>query len=151
MASASCCARPRAPPPLSRSPPSASPCRRPCARSQTPDPQPKSAMSCHGLAAARVCVPCQWLGFADCRRSVKEGIQPGGSQDGVAVLAGGNDSDLEPVTAEVMNELDASIVGLNPCVLDRLVDQVILAVSEPAHCFDLRRVVWGSFWNLDIA
>src|SRR5271166_6123526 len=71
MASASCCARPRAPPPLSRSPPSASPCRRPCARSQTPDPQPKSAMSCHGLAAARVCVPCQWLGFADCRRSVK--------------------------------------------------------------------------------
>ena len=59
------------PPPLSRSPPSASPCRRPCARSQTPDPQPKSAMSCHGLAAARVCVPCQWLGFADCRRSAK--------------------------------------------------------------------------------
>src|SRR5208337_3047911 len=40
-ASASCCAPPRVPPPPSRSPPSASPCHRPCARSRTSDPTPK--------------------------------------------------------------------------------------------------------------
>ncbi len=43
-ASASCCAPPRGPPQLSRSPPSASPFRRPYARSHTPDPRQVSVL-----------------------------------------------------------------------------------------------------------
>jgi hypothetical protein len=63
---------------------------------------------------------------------LKESIQFGGAQDGVAVLAGGDDSYLEPVALELMNQLDTSIVGQNSRVLYDLVYKVILAVPEPA-------------------
>jgi hypothetical protein len=43
----------RAPPPPTRSPPLASPCRQPCVRSQTPNLQRKLAMQCHASGAAR--------------------------------------------------------------------------------------------------
>ena len=49
----------------------ASPCRRPCARSHTADQQHELVMSCHGVAAAWICVTCQPLDFADCRRSAR--------------------------------------------------------------------------------
>ena len=76
---------------------------------------------------------------------LKEGIQFGGFQDGVAVLAGGDDSDLEPVTPELMNEPDASLVGQNPCVLYDFIYKIILPVPESADCFGLRRVVRRPF------
>ena len=74
-----------------------------------------------------------------------EGIfQLGGFQNGFAVLAGGDDGDLEALTSELMNELDASLIGFNPPVLDDRVDQVVLAVPEPAHCLGLRGIVRAS-------
>ena len=82
---------------------------------------------------------------------LEEGIQFGGSQDGVAVLTRGDDSDLEPVTAELMDEPDASLVGQNPCVFYDLVDQIILAVPEPADCFGLGGSSWLPSGSLDAA
>ena len=82
---------------------------------------------------------------------LEEVIQFGGLQDGLAVLARGDDGDFEPVAAELMDELNASLVGLHPHVLYDLVDQVVLAVAEPAHCFGLRGVVRAPFGKLDTA
>jgi hypothetical protein len=50
-----------------------------------------------------------------------------------------------------MDELDASLVGLDSHVSDDLVDQVVLAVAEPAHRFGLRRIMRTSFGKLDTA
>src|SRR6516225_7719045 len=48
------------------------------------------------------------------------------------------------MAAEVMDELNASLVRLHPRVFNDLVDQVVLAVPEPAHRFDLWGIVWMS-------
>ena len=68
---------------------------------------------------------------------LEEVIQLGGLQHGRAVLTRGDDGDFEPVAAELMDELHASVVGLHAHVRDDNVDQVVLAVPEPAYCFDL--------------
>jgi hypothetical protein len=50
-----------------------------------------------------------------------------------------------------MDEFNASLVRLHPYVFDDLVDQVVLSVSEPAHCFSLWRIVRASLGELDAA
>src|SRR5262245_36415975 len=68
-------------------------------------------------------------------------VQLGGLQDGRAVFTRGDDRYFEPVTAQLSDESNASLVSLHPHVLDGLGDQSVLAVPEPAHGFRLRRVV----------
>src|SRR5262249_31162861 len=67
------------------------------------------------------------------------------------VLARGDDGDFESVAAEVMDKLDASRVRLHTHVFNDLVDQIVLAVPEPADRFDLWGVVWASLGQLDTA
>src|SRR4029077_1968526 len=50
-----------------------------------------------------------------------------------------------------MDEFDASLVRRAPVFFDDLVDQVVLAVPEPAHCFSLRGVVHAPLGELDTA
>ena len=69
----------------------------------------------------------------------------------VAVLTRGDDGDFEPLTAELMDELDASLVRLHPSLFNDFVDQVVLAVPEPAHRFGLAGVVRASLGELDTA
>src|SRR5215472_7512336 len=61
----------------------------------------------------------------------------------------GDDGDFEPVAAELTDELNASRVRLDPLVFNGLVDQVVLAVPEPVHGFELWGVVWVSLRELD--
>src|SRR5262249_22259075 len=68
----------------------------------------------------------------------------GGLQDGRAVFARGDDRYFEPVTPQLTDEPNASLVSLHPHVLDGLGHQSVLAVPEPAHRFRLRRVVPAS-------
>src|SRR5262249_32634411 len=77
--------------------------------------------------------------------------QLGGLQDSRAVLTRGDDGDFESMVAELMDELDASLVGLHPHSFDHLVDQIVLAVPQPAHCFGLWGVVQASLEKADIA
>ena len=58
---------------------------------------------------------------------------------------------LEPLMAELVDEFNASLVRLDSLIFDDLVDQVVLAVPEPADCFGLRQVLWGSLGEMDIA
>src|SRR4029450_7496432 len=51
--------------------------------------------------------------------------------------------------AELMDELDGSLIRLYPSLCNDGVDQVILAVPEPAHCFGLRGVVLAALGELD--
>src|SRR5215468_404453 len=53
--------------------------------------------------------------------------------------------------AELTNEFNAALVRFDPFVFDDSVDQVVLAVPEPVHCFGLRGVVWMSLGKLDAA
>jgi hypothetical protein len=69
---------------------------------------------------------------------LEEGIQPGALQDGIAVLARSDDGDFEPVLVQLADELDASFVTLHPAVVENRVEQIILAVSEPADGFGQR-------------
>src|SRR5262252_331067 len=82
---------------------------------------------------------------------IEEGLQLGGLQDGRAVLARGDDGNFEPAIAKLMDQRDASVVGLHPLLFDHLVDQVVLAVSETAHCLKVRRVIRASLGKLDNA
>src|SRR5439155_24471810 len=50
-----------------------------------------------------------------------------------------------------MDEFDASLVRLDPVFFDDAVDQVVLAVPEPAHCFSLRGVVDAPLGEPDTA
>ena len=50
-----------------------------------------------------------------------------------------------------MDEFDASLVRLDPYAFNDLVDQLVLAVPEPAHRFSLRRIVRASLGELDTA
>jgi len=68
---------------------------------------------------------------------VEAGVQLDGLQDGRAVLTRGDDGDFESVAAEVMDELDASRIRRHPLVFNGLVDQVVLAIPEPAYGFKL--------------
>ena len=47
--------------------------------------------------------------------------------------------------------LHGSVIGLHAHVRYDLVDQVVLAVAEPAYCFGLCRVVRIAFGELDTA
>src|SRR5215471_16840652 len=51
--------------------------------------------------------------------------------------------------AQPMDEFDASLVGLYPFLFNDLVDQVVLAVPEPAHCISVWRIFRASFGELD--
>src|SRR4030095_471204 len=51
--------------------------------------------------------------------------------------------------AELMDELDGSLIRLPPSLFNDFVDQVILAVPEPAHRFGLRGVIWGALREVD--
>src|SRR5215469_7190745 len=53
--------------------------------------------------------------------------------------------------AELTNEFNAALVRIDPFVFDDSVDQVVLAVPEPVHCFGLRGVVGTSFGEPDTA
>src|SRR5262245_22771837 len=53
--------------------------------------------------------------------------------------------------AELTNEFNAALVRFDPFVFDDSVDQVVLAVPEPVHCFGLRGVVGTSFGEPDTA
>src|SRR6516162_1421613 len=53
--------------------------------------------------------------------------------------------------AELMDELNASIVRLHPLFLNDFVDQTVLAVCEPAHRFGVREVVRASVGELNPA
>jgi hypothetical protein len=50
-----------------------------------------------------------------------------------------------------MDELHGSLVGFYSHIRYNLVDQVILAVAESAHCLDICRIVRVSFGELDTA
>src|SRR6267143_1487061 len=62
----------------------------------------------------------------------EEVIQLNGPQNGRTVLTRSDDSDFEPATAELTDEFDASLVRHHPCIFNDLVDQLVLAVPEPA-------------------
>src|SRR5262249_15757896 len=66
-------------------------------------------------------------------------VQLGGLQDSRAVFTRGDDRYFEPVTSQLTDEPNASLVSSHPHVLDGLGDQSVLAVPEPAHRFRLRR------------
>src|SRR5262245_303040 len=53
--------------------------------------------------------------------------------------------------AKMLDELNTPLVSLHPDVFNKFIDQFILAVPEPAHCFDLRRIVRVSLGELDVA
>jgi hypothetical protein len=53
--------------------------------------------------------------------------------------------------AELMDEFNASLVSLHAYLRYRMVDQVVLAVPESTHCFNLRGVVRASLGELDPA
>ena len=50
-----------------------------------------------------------------------------------------------------MDEFNASLVRLDPSLFNDLVDQLVLAVPEPAHRFSVWRIVRGSLGELDTA
>src|SRR5262245_48079197 len=75
-------------------------------------------------------------------------VQIGGLQDGRTVFTRGDDRYFKPVTAQLSDESNASLVSLHPHVLDGLGDQSVLAVPEPAHRFRLRRVLGISLRKL---
>jgi hypothetical protein len=66
-------------------------------------------------------------------------------------LTRGDNGNFESIAAELMDESHGSIVGLHAYFRYDMVDQVILAVAESAHCLDLCRVVRVSFGELDTA
>src|SRR5215472_16141315 len=82
---------------------------------------------------------------------VKEVSQFGGFQNSRAVLARGNDGDLEAELTQLPDKFDAPLVRLNPDVFNDLVDQVVFAVPEPAHRFGLCGIIWAALGQLDIA
>src|SRR3974377_146070 len=82
---------------------------------------------------------------------IEEAIQFGGLQNGGAVLARSDDGNFEPVIAKLTEEFDASFVRFEPFFLVDPVDEVVLAVAEPAHCFRLRGVVGAPLGESDTA
>jgi hypothetical protein len=82
---------------------------------------------------------------------IEEVIQLDGPQNGRAVLTRGDDGDFEPTTAELMNEFNASLIRLDPSLFNDLIDQLVLAVPQPAHRFSVLRIVGGSLGELDTA
>src|SRR5215831_1963342 len=82
---------------------------------------------------------------------LEEFVQLGGPQDSGAVLARGDHGNLESIAAELMDESHASLIRLHARLRDGIVDQVILAVPEPAHGFDLCRIFKVSLGEFDAA
>jgi hypothetical protein len=66
-------------------------------------------------------------------------------------LARCDDGKFEPIPAELMNELHGSGVRLHATLRDGAVHQVVLAIPEPVHGFDVCRVVKVSLWEVDTA
>jgi len=48
-----------------------------------------------------------------------------------------------------MDELDAPLIGLDPSFFDDPIDQLVLAVSDPAYCLGIGRIVRASFGKLN--
>ena len=93
---------------------------------------------------------CAWIVLpSTC--DLEEGVQLGGLEDGPAVLTRGDDGNFEPLTPELMDEAERCPRKASPHVFDYLVDQVVLAVPEPAHRLRLCRVVRASLGELDVA
>jgi hypothetical protein len=82
---------------------------------------------------------------------LEEVVQLGGFQDMRAVLTRGHDGNLESVAADLTNEAHGSVVRLNPYAFDKIVDQIVLTVPQPAHGFEVRRIVRTSLRELDTA
>src|SRR5262245_25118850 len=70
---------------------------------------------------------------------IEQRIQLCGFQNGRAVLTRGDEGDFESVATQLVDEVNASLVSLDPDAFDGITDQLVLAVAEPAHCFSL----WG--------
>ena len=102
---------------------------------------------CRGQEHVRRRLSAQVLGMdrVAVHTHVEECFQLGGTQDGVTVSAGGDDGDLEALEAQLMDEPDASGVGLHPGFLNSLVHQGVLTVPEPAYGFGFGWVVRRSF------
>jgi hypothetical protein len=82
---------------------------------------------------------------------IEEAIQLDGLQNGRAVLTRGDDGEFEAATAELMDEFEASLVRLDPSLFNDLIDQLVLAVPEPAHGFSVWWIVRGSLGELNAA
>src|SRR5690348_3314075 len=50
-----------------------------------------------------------------------------------------------------MNELNAALVSFDTCGFNDLVEQLVFSVPEPADCFCLWRVIYGSLRESDAA
>src|SRR6516225_7097392 len=115
-----------------------------------------------GLNAEQLCrhqkrirgrFPCQVLSVdrVAIYLRVEDMIQLGGPQNHRAILARSDDGDFEPAIAELVDEPDTALVGLNSFFFYDFVDQVVLGVPEAVHCLDLRRIVGASLGELDTA
>src|SRR5262249_43625497 len=76
---------------------------------------------------------------------LEQAVHFGSPQDGLAILARGNDGDLVAVAEKLVDEPNASLVSLDTLVLDGPGDQSVLAVSQAAHRLCLGRIVRTSF------
>ena len=93
---------------------------------------------------------CAWIVLPSTCTS-KKSSKLGGLQHSRAVLTRGDNGNFEPMAAELMDELHGSVVRLHAHVRYDMVDQVVLAVPESAHRFDLCGVVRVSLGELDTA
>ena len=82
---------------------------------------------------------------------LEEVVQLGGLEHGRAVLTRGDDSNFEPVAAELMDELHGSVIGIHAHVRYDKVHQVILAIAEPAYCLNICRIFRIAFGEMDTA
>src|SRR5262249_49145470 len=72
-------------------------------------------------------------------------IQLGSLQYRIAVVARRDDRNSKPLSVKQSDEVDTALIRLHPRLLDNLVDQIVLAVTEPAHRVSLGRVVGTPF------
>src|SRR5262245_57471771 len=82
---------------------------------------------------------------------LEEVVQLGSFQDMRAVLTRGHDGNLESIAAELTNEAYGPVVRLNPDAFDKIINQLVLTVPQPAHSFEVRRIVRTSLGDLDTA
>jgi hypothetical protein len=66
-------------------------------------------------------------------------------------LARGNDGNLEAVAVELTNELHGAGVRLHAHLGDGAVYQIVLAIPESVHGFDICGVVQATLGELDTA
>src|SRR4029077_16405301 len=82
--------------------------------------------------------------------NLEVGIQFGSFQDSVAVLTRGDDCDLEPLMAKLIDKPDASLIRFHPFFFNDFVDKCVLSIAEATDCFGLRRPLGISFGQVDI-